>query len=454
MTSSWSTASSPRRCESSDSNHVYLAPRQGVKTSARDCEIRGGEYVAYDRANYATALKVWLPLAEQGDAAAQTYVGEIFEKGLGVPPDYDAAATWYRRAAESGYSRAAINLGNLYEQGLGVPKDPTQALNWYRRAAGLSELTFDIVPGKTAAELQDLRAQIAGPARPAPGQAGCSSTRRRVRWSRCGEESRSWSGMRQGARQAQAARLRRPRAPPRRVSQGQHQRRPAMEAARSVRETRPLSARRRRRSPSSASRSTAWRHGPGSSGRWRISVRSSTRRRRTWCRSRPGFQPRTSKHETPQGGPRIKFKQVQLVEPEVIVSTRDVQANADRGPGRRREAGSWWAVWRAHAGLKSLAINRAPASAREGTTLFTVHLTEADRHLRIVATDRRERTSTLEFLLPTGAAKTGGHAARGASARLTPSQRLAAQTFARPLPRARHRQQQLPAATAAEDRSE
>src|SRR5262245_10375416 len=139
---------------------TFLAPRQPIKTSGRDCEIRGGEYVAYDRANYATALKVWLPLAEQGDAAAQTYVGEIFEKGLGVPADYNAAATWYRRAAESGYSRAAINLGNLYEQGLGVPKDPTQALNWYRRAAGLSQLTFQAAPGQTSAELRGLEAQV------------------------------------------------------------------------------------------------------------------------------------------------------------------------------------------------------------------------------------------------------------------------------------------------------
>ena len=140
---------------------TYLTARQAIRTSARDCEIRGGEYVAYDRANYSTALKVWLPLAQQGEPAAQTYGGEIFEKGLGVPSDYAAAAEWYRRAAERGYSRAAINLGNLFEQGLGVPKDPAQALSWYRRAAGLSGLSFEIVPGKTAAELEQLRTQIA-----------------------------------------------------------------------------------------------------------------------------------------------------------------------------------------------------------------------------------------------------------------------------------------------------
>ncbi|MCA9770772.1 MAG: caspase family protein [Myxococcales bacterium] len=116
---------------------TYLTARRPIKTSAQDCELRGGEYVAYDRADYATALRVWLPTAEQGDAQAQTYVGEVYERGLGLAPDYEAARLWYRRAADQGSTRAMINLGNLYERGLGVPADPTEALNWYRRASGL-----------------------------------------------------------------------------------------------------------------------------------------------------------------------------------------------------------------------------------------------------------------------------------------------------------------------------
>lgn len=118
---------------------TYLTPRRPVKTSAQDCEIRGGEYVAYDRSDYATALKVWLPQAQEGDQTAQTYVGEIYEKGLGVHPDYAVAAAWYRKAAEQGHTRAQINLGHLYEKGLGVERDPVQAMRWYRQASGLSE---------------------------------------------------------------------------------------------------------------------------------------------------------------------------------------------------------------------------------------------------------------------------------------------------------------------------
>ena len=140
---------------------TYVTARRAVKTAARDCEIRGGEYVSLDRANYATALKVWLPLAEQGDPAAQTYVGEIYEQGLGIQPDPAAAATWYRKAADKGYSRAALNLGTLYEQGRGVPRDPAQALNWYRRASGLPPAaSFELTSTASTTEVQQLRAEV------------------------------------------------------------------------------------------------------------------------------------------------------------------------------------------------------------------------------------------------------------------------------------------------------
>ena len=118
---------------------TYLSPRRPIRTTAINCEIRGGEYVSYDRANYATALNIWLPKAKEGDPAAQTYVGEIYEKGLGIDPDYQIAAAWYKKAADQGYTRAQINLGFLYEKGLGVPKDEVQALTLYRNASGLDE---------------------------------------------------------------------------------------------------------------------------------------------------------------------------------------------------------------------------------------------------------------------------------------------------------------------------
>jgi hypothetical protein len=142
-------------------NMTYLAPRQAVKTPASDCAIRGGEYVAYDRANYTTALKVWLPRANEGDKVAQTYVGEIYEKGLGTAPDYPAAASWYQKAAAQGYSRALIDLGFLYEQGLGVSKDPAMALKLYRKAAGLEgSIALDAPTPPNQEEVKALREEL------------------------------------------------------------------------------------------------------------------------------------------------------------------------------------------------------------------------------------------------------------------------------------------------------
>jgi uncharacterized protein len=138
---------------------TYQTPRRPVKTTASDCSVRGGEYVAYDRADYKTALKVWLPSAEAGDAQAQVSVGEIFEKGLGTDPNYEVAALWYGRAAEQGNKQAQFNLGTLYEQGLGVEKNKLKALNLYRAAWGLPE---DSVIYQQAAEREqrELKAEL------------------------------------------------------------------------------------------------------------------------------------------------------------------------------------------------------------------------------------------------------------------------------------------------------
>jgi alpha/beta superfamily hydrolase len=146
---------------------TYLSARRPIRTTAADCEVRGGEYVAYDRANYASALNIWLPKAQEGDAAAQLYVGEIFEKGLGTQADYKAAAQWYEKAANQGNSQAQLNLGHLYEKGLGVAEDKESALRWYRKSAGLDDTGIQFAPAVNAQaianneELASLRSEVA-----------------------------------------------------------------------------------------------------------------------------------------------------------------------------------------------------------------------------------------------------------------------------------------------------
>ncbi|MCG6117504.1 MAG: caspase family protein [Aquimonas sp.] len=117
----------------------FMAARRPIRTSQADCAIRGGEFVAFDRADYRTALQVWLGAAESGDAEAQNYVGEIHLKGLGIAPDPARAASWFERAVAGGNRRAMANLALLLEEGEGVGRDPLRALNLYRQSAGAGD---------------------------------------------------------------------------------------------------------------------------------------------------------------------------------------------------------------------------------------------------------------------------------------------------------------------------
>jgi TPR repeat protein len=90
---------------------------------------------AYEQGDYATALKELRPLAEQGHAGAQFYLGVMYENGRGVPQDYKEAAKWFHKAAEQGDADAQNNLGVMYAEGQGVPQDYTEAAKWFRKAA-------------------------------------------------------------------------------------------------------------------------------------------------------------------------------------------------------------------------------------------------------------------------------------------------------------------------------
>ncbi len=62
---------------------------------------------AYKSGDYATTLREWKPLAEQGNTLAQAGVGWMYQKGKGVPQDYVRAHMWYNIASISGESKNA-----------------------------------------------------------------------------------------------------------------------------------------------------------------------------------------------------------------------------------------------------------------------------------------------------------------------------------------------------------
>ncbi len=77
-------------------------------------------------------------LAEQaGYPMAASNLAALYDEGLGVPRDFQKAASLFRKAAEKGVSGAYLGLGHHYEMGRGVPQDWGEAAKWYKKAADI-----------------------------------------------------------------------------------------------------------------------------------------------------------------------------------------------------------------------------------------------------------------------------------------------------------------------------
>jgi TPR repeat protein len=106
----------------------------GLGSAAAAPTLRQG-VTAMAREDYAAAVAIFSPLAQNGDPEAQAYMGYLYSVGRGVPQDYTQAAIWYRRAADQGHPGALYELGLLYDKGQGVPVNVIQAEKWLILAA-------------------------------------------------------------------------------------------------------------------------------------------------------------------------------------------------------------------------------------------------------------------------------------------------------------------------------
>ena len=90
---------------------------------------------AYQAGDFATALAEWKPLAEQGDASAQSNLGLMYFNGEGAIEDYKEAVKWFRLAAAQGNVSAQTSLGLMLANGQGVIQDNVYAHMWSNIAA-------------------------------------------------------------------------------------------------------------------------------------------------------------------------------------------------------------------------------------------------------------------------------------------------------------------------------
>lgn len=92
-------------------------------------------YGAFQRGLFATAYKEAEVRAQKGDAAAETLLGELLSRGLGVRRDPKAAALWYGKAAKAGNPAAMFIYSLLLYEGQDVTPDRALAEDYMKRAA-------------------------------------------------------------------------------------------------------------------------------------------------------------------------------------------------------------------------------------------------------------------------------------------------------------------------------
>jgi uncharacterized protein len=90
---------------------------------------------AFARHDYVRAASLLFVEAERGSPTAQTYLGYMYQYGLGVPQDYVLATSWLHQAAQQGEPTGQYLLGLLFDKGYGVPQDWVEAEVWLSLAA-------------------------------------------------------------------------------------------------------------------------------------------------------------------------------------------------------------------------------------------------------------------------------------------------------------------------------
>ena len=112
---------------------VAPAPAQSVKAGIE----------AWQKADYARAVAIWRPLAENGDADAEFNLGQAYRLGRGVKIDLGSAQTWLERAASQGHVDAQTTLGLL----LFVNGNQTYGARWLKQAAEKGEARAMLIFG-------------------------------------------------------------------------------------------------------------------------------------------------------------------------------------------------------------------------------------------------------------------------------------------------------------------
>lgn len=134
---------------------AVISPVSAQSIQAADDASRTGDW--------ATVYTNIQPLAAQGNAEAQAWLGSLYRDGHHVARDAVEGARWARLSAMQGNADAQYTMGDLYARGDGVPQDDVLAHIWLELATRNGNVWAAGNPNRarlTSAQIADAQVRI------------------------------------------------------------------------------------------------------------------------------------------------------------------------------------------------------------------------------------------------------------------------------------------------------
>ena len=106
----------------------------GVVMQENEMDFNSG-IMAFEAKHFSRAMQILSPLADQGNTDAQHRCAIMYQNGLGVAVNGEAAFKWMKMAAENGHALAQHGLGFMYMEGDCAEKNGAEAVKWFTKAA-------------------------------------------------------------------------------------------------------------------------------------------------------------------------------------------------------------------------------------------------------------------------------------------------------------------------------
>lgn len=121
------------------SSAIYIYYHESASNSAIILSTLEKGKASFTRGDYESAYHSFYKAAHKDNVEAQYYLGFLYNRGVGVPQDFNETVKWFQKSGEGGNIEAQFYLAEMYHKGLGIPTNYKAAMKWYQKAHNQSD---------------------------------------------------------------------------------------------------------------------------------------------------------------------------------------------------------------------------------------------------------------------------------------------------------------------------